>query len=170
MKKKKTARPGEPERFEQEQKIVFQRYSSTKLIASLDISQFYTLGTTIIGYSVSQYSNKYLLGLINSRLLSWWYGRAFTSPTNYIREFEILPIHTIDFSDPTEKVQHDKLVALVESMLELQMKHHDVRMEQDKELYERQIKLVDTQIDRLVYDLYGLTEEEVKVVEGEGVR
>ena len=36
----------------------------------------------------------------------------------------------------------------------------------DKELYERQIKIVDTQIDRLVYDLYGLTEEEVKVVEG----
>ena len=37
----------------------------------------------------------------------------------------------------------------------------------DKELYERQIKMVDAQIDRLVYDLYELTEEEVKVVEGE---
>ena len=39
-------------------------------------------------------------------------------------------------------------------------------MERDKELYERQIKVLDTQIDRLVYDLYGLTEEEIKVVEG----
>ena len=38
-------------------------------------------------------------------------------------------------------------------------------MEQDKELYERQIKLVDAQIDRLVYDLYELTEEEIRVVE-----
>jgi len=37
-------------------------------------------------------------------------------------------------------------------------------MEQDKELYERQIRIVDAQIDRLVYDLYGLTEEEVKEV------
>ena len=37
-------------------------------------------------------------------------------------------------------------------------------MKQDKEIYERQIKIVDTQIDRLVYDLYGLTEEEIKVV------
>jgi hypothetical protein len=51
-------------------------------------------------------------------------------------------------------------------MLELQKKHHDARMEQDKELYERQIKLVDAQIDRLVYELYELTEEEVKVVVG----
>jgi len=39
-------------------------------------------------------------------------------------------------------------------------------MERDKELYERQIKIVDAQIDQLVYELYGLTEEEVKVVVG----
>jgi len=56
--------------------------------------------------------------------------------------------------------------ALVNSMLELQKKYHDARMERDKELYERQIKIVDAQIDRLVYDLYGLTEEEVRVVGG----
>jgi len=37
--------------------------------------------------------------------------------------------------------------------------------ERDKELYERQIKVVDAQIDGLVYELYGLTEDEVKVVE-----
>ena len=52
-------------------------------------------------------------------------------------------------------------------MLELQKKHHDARMEIDKGLYERQIKIVDAQIDRLVYDLYGLSVEEVKVVVGE---
>jgi hypothetical protein len=40
-------------------------------------------------------------------------------------------------------------------------------MERDKELYERQIQVVDKQIDKLVYDLYGLTDEEVKLVEGE---
>jgi len=78
-----------------------------------------------------------------------------------------LPIRIINFDDTIEKSQHDKLVALVDNMLELQKKHHEARMERDKELYERQIKVVDAQIDRLVYDLYGLTEEEVKVVEGE---
>ena len=52
-------------------------------------------------------------------------------------------------------------------MLERQKKYHDTRMDRDKELYERQIKVVDAQIDRLVYDLYGLTEEGVvKVAEG----
>ena len=52
-------------------------------------------------------------------------------------------------------------------MLELQKKYHEARMERDKEIYERQIKIVDAQIDRLVYDLYGLTEEDVKVIQGE---
>ena len=42
-------------------------------------------------------------------------------------------------------------------------------MERDKELYERQIRIVDTQIDGLVYDLYGLTKEDVKVVRQKGL-
>ncbi len=76
-----------------------------------------------------------------------------------------LPIRTIDFTNPYEKAQHDKLVSLVDNMLELQKKYHKARMERDKEIYERQIKIVDAQIDQMVYDLYGLTEEEIKVVE-----
>jgi hypothetical protein len=60
---------------------------------------------------------------------------------------------------------HDKLVALVDNMLELQKKYHGARMEIDKELYEQQIKVVDVQIDKLVYDLYGLTDEEIGIVE-----
>jgi len=80
------------------------------------------------------------------------------------------PVRSIDFANPSEKAQHDKLVSRVEKMLELQKKYHEARMERDKELYERRIRIIDAQIDGLVYDLYGLTEEEVKVVEGRGVR
>ena len=50
-------------------------------------------------------------------------------------------------------------------MLELHKKYHDAIMDGDNELYERQIRIVDAQIDRLVYDLYGLTEEEIGIVE-----
>jgi len=64
-----------------------------------------------------------------------------------------------------EEAQQDKLVFLVDNMLELKKKYHEARMEQEEEIYERQIKLVDAQIDGLVYDLYGLTEEEIEIVE-----
>jgi hypothetical protein len=66
---------------------------------------------------------------------------------------------------PKVKAQHDKLVALVESMLKLQKKYREARMEIDKELYERQIKIVDAQLDNRVYKLYGLTEDEIEIVE-----
>ncbi len=36
-----------------------------------------------------------------------------------------------------------------------------------KERIEKEIEATDREIDQRVYDLYGLTEEEVKVVEGE---
>ncbi|HUV02551.1 MAG TPA: N-6 DNA methylase [Desulfobacteria bacterium] len=116
----------------------------------------------------------YLLGILNSKLI-WSFllrtcsvlgdpdkrGRL-TQQAVYVTQ---IPIKKIDLSNPTEKAQHDKLVSLVESMLELKKKHHDAKMERDKELYERQMKIVDAQIDRLVYALYGLTDEEIEVVE-----
>ena len=40
------------------------------------------------------------------------------------------------------------------------------RMSREKTLIQRQIDATDKQIDQLVYDLYGLTEKEIKIVEG----
>ena len=65
----------------------------------------------------------------------------------------------------TENARQTKPIFLVDNMLEIQKKYHEVRMERDKEIYEQQIKIVDGQIDRLVYDLYGLIEEEIEIVE-----
>ena len=81
------------------------------------------------------------------------------------QQLEELPICNIDYSIFGDVAKHDKLVSLVDNLLELQKKHHAARTERDKELYERQIRIVDTQIDRLVHDLYGLMEVEVKVME-----
>jgi len=110
---------------------------------------------------------KYLLAILNSKVSNYILnqirgtGNIDINP-EYLKN---IPIPKLDFSNPEEVAKHDKLVALVENMLELQKKYRDARMERDKEIYERQIKIVDVQIDRLVYELYGLTEEEMKVVE-----
>jgi len=59
---------------------------------------------------------------------------------------------------------HDKLVSLVERMLELHKR--STRTPQEQEMMKREIESTDDQINRLVYNLYGLTEEEIKIVEG----
>jgi len=40
-----------------------------------------------------------------------------------------------------------------------------LRSPQDKECVAREIESTDKAIDKLVYELYGLTEEEIKIVE-----
>jgi Tfp pilus assembly PilM family ATPase len=62
--------------------------------------------------------------------------------------------------------RHDKMVTLVERMLALHSKLAAATIPADKELYQRQVAATDRQIDALVYELYGLTEEEIGVVEG----
>jgi hypothetical protein len=51
-------------------------------------------------------------------------------------------------------------------MLALHKKQAEARLPQEKEMLQRQIQATDAQIDRLVYELYGLTEEEIRIVEG----
>jgi len=77
-----------------------------------------------------------------------------------------IPIRTINFSDPADKVRHDRMVALVTQMLDLNKKVQDARVDHEKTLLQRQIEATDAAIDALVYELYGLTEEEIKIVEG----
>ncbi len=79
---------------------------------------------------------------------------------------EQLPIRTIDFSDPADKRRHDEMVTLVERMLDLHKKLPAAHTDQEKTALQRQIADTDRRIDRLVYDLYGLTEDEIKIVEG----
>ena len=68
-------------------------------------------------------------------------------------------------SDP-DTARHDQMVALVERMLALHQKLAGATLPPDKDLYQRQIEAADRQIDALVYELYGLTEEEIGIVEG----
>jgi len=52
--------------------------------------------------------------------------------------------------------------------LQLHKRLAEARLPQDKTMLQRQIEATDGQIDRLVYELYELTEEKIKIVEGGG--
>jgi hypothetical protein len=56
----------------------------------------------------------------------------------------------------------DHMVALVTQMPDLNKRLQDARLDHDKTLLKRQVEATDAAIDKLVYELYGLTEEEIK--------
>lgn len=61
---------------------------------------------------------------------------------------------------------HDELVTLVEKMLEFHKQLQKANFESEKEPIQRQIAATDKKIDSLVYKLFDLTEDEIKIVEG----
>jgi len=150
-------------------------YMITDLAAYYDQSaHLYFINVTTGGYGITvnetTITYPYLCGLLNSRLLDFYLKRVSTSfRGGYLaanRQFiEQLPIRTIDFSDSTDKARHDRMIELVETILKLHKQLATAKTSHEKTAIQRQIEQTDKQIDQLVYELYSLTEEEVRIVE-----
>jgi hypothetical protein len=121
----------------------------------------------------AEHSAHYLLGLLNSCLLTFYFQRIsspfqggwFAYEPRYLNR---IPIRLIDKTNPLEKATHDRMVKLVDSMLALHKQLAAAKSEAQKAIMQRQIDATDAEIDRLVYDLYGLTAEEIAIVEDGG--
>jgi len=152
-------------------KILVPELAEANRFALADEDLFY--GDTVCGITLKDTTHEsilYILGVLNSRLIDYYYKQTtvpkasgfYIYKTMFLKE---IPIRTLDFSDPSDKVRHDKMVALVERMLDVHKKLAAATVPADKELYQRQIEATDREIDALVYELYGLTEEEIAIVE-----
>jgi SAM-dependent methyltransferase len=114
----------------------------------------------------------YILGILNSRLMSWYFlcrsnvGQRDDFPKIVLKETRSLPIRPVDFKASREKAPHDRLVNVVDSMLTLHKRLASAKSEAQRGAIQRQIEATDAEIDRLVYDLYSLTKEEIAMVEG----
>ena len=114
-------------------------------------------------------SLKYILGILNSKLMDWYYG-YIGKPKGMSREYfttplSKIPIYKIDFLNKSNIINHKTMVELVSQILEVQKKYHNAKTENEKTIYKKQIDILDNQINQLVYKLYGLTDEEIRIVE-----
>lgn len=157
-----------------EQQKILVPYMITRLAAFLDINNSYFVNVTTGGFGITinaqDISYQYLTGLLNSLLLDWYlkkvsttfHGGYFAANKQYLVQ---LPIRAIDFTNASDKTHHDKMVQLVEQMLTLHKQLADAKTGHEQTLIRRQIDATDRQIDKLVYELYELTEKEIKIVE-----
>ncbi len=107
---------------------------------------------TFFSIKSSRWNLKFLTGILNSKLIAFWLkNRGKMQGSNYQIDKEPLlgiPLPIIDLA------RQQPIISLVESIL--------VKMEQD---IQTDISSEEREIDKLVYELYGLTEEEIRVVE-----
>ncbi len=112
----------------------------------------------------------YLLGVLNSRLAdfvihsisSTKQGGYFEYKPMYVQQ---IPIRAVEACNPAEVDFGNRIVDQVKAMLELQKQLQTNRIGHDRAVIQRQIEATDRRIDQLVYGLYGLTDDEIKIVE-----
>ncbi len=110
-----------------------------------------------------------LLAILNSRLLSWYFvnfnsvARRDDFPKIIIQQTREMPLPRFD--PKRDRVRHARMVEAVDEITRLYRDLAAAKTPNEKAALERQIAATDGQIDQLVYELYGLTDEEIRIVE-----
>ena len=106
---------------------------------------------------------KYFLGILLSRIGAWYLR------TKYAIYDKLYPWYTKkQLASFPVKERDDRVVSLVDRIFFLHERLVSAKTSHEQTALQRQIDATDRQIDRLVYELYGLTEEEIRVVEAVG--
>ena len=134
-----------------------------RLVVSYDNQQYYVLQNmnNIIMDNSKGYSVKYLLGILNSKLINYWFRKLFLDiniKRFYLKE---IPIKKANKSEQEELVKEvDKILLLNKKLSELEGKSTS----ETKDLKE-DIENIDKKIDSIVYKLYEITDKERGIIE-----
>ena len=159
-------RPRNKNIFDAKEKLIVP-YRATQNRFAYDNQQYFNDGGDIRALVMKEnmpFNIKYLLVLLNSKLHNWYFGFIGKSKGN-TREYFNKPLAEIPIKAISPEDQAP-LIKLADQMLETQSRLQQAISDEDKKLLEQRAAIIDKQIDRAVYQLYGLTEEEVKIVEG----
>ena len=151
------------------------RETGNRITATLDNENRFFLSSLYSVYPKSEtdpHSLEYYLGILNSTFATYFIKKvafeltkgAFTKiRTNQLAQ---LPVRTINFSNENDASRHASIVTVVRQMVHTKTQLGTAKTDAEKNRLELQCESLDRQIDEAVYELYGLTEEEIKIVEG----
>ncbi len=150
------AAPRNPKYFKGERVIIREILRKDKLIAAYTEENYTVKNTAHIFIPKKNINARFLVGLLNSRLFGFYFANKFSErdqvfPKAKIGQCRQLPIQNINNSNK-------KIAELISTKVTqiLTLKRQDP---------EAHTSALEAEIDRMVYELYGLTEEEVRVVE-----
>lgn len=136
--------------FEKPEKIIW-GLTADKWAYTLDTESHYLPSNGYILTS-SKIPTKYILGLLNSKLLHYYFGFIGVMTAGGAYTLKAATISALPFVDAGD---YEPVINLVDQILSA--KKHDPKVD---------VSVLEAEIDRFVYQLYGLTEEEIKIVEG----
>ncbi|HEY9663849.1 MAG TPA: TaqI-like C-terminal specificity domain-containing protein, partial [Allocoleopsis sp.] len=167
-----TSLPAKRQQQAQQPKIIVAGMSQ-RLEAALDRTGGVLAGksTSIIWLNpITGLDLRYLLALLNSRLLSFFFMHWFQGNRlqgGYFRigppQLRQLPCYLPDLNHPDQRQDYDRLITLIDHAL-MQFPCQFPCVVDSKPDVDSNHEL-DREIDRIVYRLYGLTSEEIRAIE-----
>jgi len=139
------------------------RRTGNKLCATYSDKQE-LIESTIYILSSDKLNLKFLLGLINSKLLSYYLSKRLVTNIQGFPQVLMGQLAQLPIISTNEKDQH-VIVNLVNNLLKLYEQLQTTQLENQRQQIQRTINYNENKIDKFVYYLYGLTKEEIKLVE-----
>jgi len=155
--------------FGKKKKILIARVTR-KLQCAIDKEgRFIGKATILFNYGIDE---NCLLGILNSKLINYWYSKKYETThmasrylrfdIPYLKQIPITEIPVLDKKPFIELV--DKILKITKDLSEHDARADDYLINSNKQA---KVKEYERQIDQMVYKLYGLTQEEIKIVEKE---
>lgn len=109
---------------------------------------------------------KLLVAVLNSTFMSAYYkARAVKATRRVFPKIVIRNVREFPFPDDVLEDTAKSVVSLVDRMQGLQRQLLATKTDHERVALRRQLEATDREIDQLVYELYGLTDEEIRIVE-----
>ena len=113
-----------------------------------------------------KYSCELILGIINSSLFKFYFKEFIAPKTNIFPKIRIAQLKEIPIPTEVEKNNKLEIEKLVSQLLQLNQEKATTKLETKIEQIQNRIDYCETRINQIVYELYGLTAEEIEIVEG----
>src|SRR5690554_3343386 len=142
--------------FESTEKLMFRRVSSS-LIFTYDNEQFYALNTLVIVNKKDSDKGpdlKFILGLMNSKLMNYVYSNKFKSTKTVFSEIQARSVKELPIPNLSDSQESD-IVTLSEKIIALKKINSETTD-------------LENEIDQLIYQLFDLTESEIEIIENSG--
>ena len=161
----KLRRPRDESIFLSQEKLVTQRIGGgiRVLVVSYDDKKYYTFNSTnTILLKNIDYPLKYLVALLNSKLLNYYYVNKFTNKSTLTVNISKTFLEKLPIKKATK--QQDKIIKLVDKLLTL-LKQIDRGKTVERNIVIRdEVAKITNEIDEIIYDLYNLTREERETI------
>ena len=152
-----------------EPKIII-RQTADKIIGTIDYDKYVTRHSThCILNDYEPIDLKYLLGLLNSKLIEFFYTQLIPEKGKAFAEVKAInvkqmPIKRIDPKNNKELKNRDEIIQLVDNLIQLNKETSEAKLTSKITQLESKIEYCTTKIDELVFELYGLTNEDVTIL------